>query len=361
MNLTTEKEPLFVQFKRTVLEELKKLKLKSGDKIPSENEFCRKSEVSIRTVRRTLLELEKDGVLVRHQGRGTFLRSLDAAQKDLSNKVVGVLFSGMNLLTRPATAEYLKGVEDSCNELNLRCRMYPVGRRFGKKMEDLEPLDKIIPLDEINGLVILSPIKKDDIVLLRKRDTAFVAVHKYKGFNVKVAATDFKDVADLALTHLIDMGHRKISLISGYANPGGEAARLVNDDLVERASELATESGVEVDINFSDHSETSGYQIAIDSLSSAEPPTAFFTIDESLTRGAANAIFDKGLRIPQDVALLGCGNPRFSSVNTPSLENGRNAVALLNEIISGRQPHKNIIMTKPELHVRQSTDYKREL
>ncbi len=351
------KQPLFLQFKRNVLEELKKRNLKEGDKIPSENEFRRDFDISIRTVRRALLELEKDGVLVRCQGRGTFLKKLKPEKT--ASKIVGMLFSSMDIITRPSIADYLNGIEKSCEELNLRCRMYPVGRRFGDN-GNLESLDRIVPLSDINGAVILSPLKREDILLLRKQNTAFVAVHKYHGFNVKVAATDYSEVASLAVNHLAGMGHKKIAFITGYSNPGNEAAVLVNDNLAEKASELAAELNISIDIKFSDHTEQSGYTAAMEVLNSGNPPTALFAIDESLTRGAANAIFDKELKIPEDVALLGSGNLRFSSINIPSRENGRNAIAMLNEIISGKQPEKCVVITHPELIVRSSTNFIRK-
>ncbi|MFA7231287.1 MAG: GntR family transcriptional regulator, partial [Victivallaceae bacterium] len=62
--------PLFQQMKEQILNVIKESGLKPGDKILSENQFCVASDVSIRTVRRALAELEKDGVIVRRQGKG---------------------------------------------------------------------------------------------------------------------------------------------------------------------------------------------------------------------------------------------------------------------------------------------------
>ena len=99
--------PLFLQVKENILEMLKTMNLKSGDKIPSENDFRNKSNVSIRTIRRALEELERDGVIIRRQGRGSFLLDINAKEEATTAGTIGVLFSDMNYVVRPVFSRLL--------------------------------------------------------------------------------------------------------------------------------------------------------------------------------------------------------------------------------------------------------------
>ena len=82
-----ESIPLYKQIKNNLNKMIKEENLKSGDKVPSENEIAELNEVSKATVRRALMALVKEGVLYREQGKGTFV-----AEKDYkSNGMVNIL------------------------------------------------------------------------------------------------------------------------------------------------------------------------------------------------------------------------------------------------------------------------------
>ena len=65
--------PLYIQLKETLLEDIK-LNYKVNDIIPAEGKLERKYEVSRITVRKAIEELEKDNIVVKKQGKGTFVQ-----------------------------------------------------------------------------------------------------------------------------------------------------------------------------------------------------------------------------------------------------------------------------------------------
>lgn len=65
--------PVYYQLKLHIQEEIKKQNLKPGDAIPTEKEYCERFGISRMTVRQALKELEQEGVITRHKGRGSFV------------------------------------------------------------------------------------------------------------------------------------------------------------------------------------------------------------------------------------------------------------------------------------------------
>jgi multiple sugar transport system substrate-binding protein len=66
--------PLYFQLKNIILDRIERGELRPGDQVPTEGELCQRYRVSRTPVRQALLELSREGVLVRQAGRGTFVR-----------------------------------------------------------------------------------------------------------------------------------------------------------------------------------------------------------------------------------------------------------------------------------------------
>ena len=126
-------------------------------------------------------------------------------------------------------------------------------------------------------------------------------------------------------------------------------------------------SGFTVDDSLIIHCEfkqDAAYQATIRLLDSPTPPDAIFAISDRLALGAFVAIKDKGLRIPEDVAIVGFNDepvgslitPRLSSVTLPAFEMGRRATRLFIEHIqTDGTPEVETIIIKPQLMIRESS------
>ncbi len=81
-------------------------------------------------------------------------------------------------------------------------------------------------------------------------------------------------------------------------------------------------------------------------LALAQPPSAIFAIADTLALGAMEAIKQAGLRIPDDIALIGFNDipvamlvdPPLTSVAAPAIDLGRAAMSILQDLIAGREP-----------------------
>jgi len=167
----------------------------------------------------------------------------------------------------------------------------------------------------------------------------------------------------LAVEHLIRMGHERIGVISGASDSSaaverlGGARRAFIEYGLNPASLLVLEG---------DFLKPSGYEAAKKFLAMRDSPSAIFGVNDYMALGALEAILDSGLRVPEDVALIGFNDIEFSSLKTVELstigqkkyEMGSIAVhTLIERIEKGDGDRARQITLEPELIVRKSCGF----
>ena len=146
-----------------------------------------------------------------------------------------------------------------------------------------------------------------------------------------------------ATRHLIDCGCRQIAHITG---PG--LSSLAQDRLLGYKRALIT-AGCPVDdrlIRAGNFSQYSGYQAACGLLDSGLPVDGIFAANDQMAAGACHAVLERGLRIPEDIRLVGYDNtfiasivqPSITTIDVPKTEIGRQAALYLLDRIEGRTP-----------------------
>lgn len=173
-----------------------------------------------------------------------------------------------------------------------------------------------------------------------------------------VVDTDQEQGARLALQHLFDLGHRDIVHISGpeisySAQRRAEAYRRMMDEhgLAGRP------------ILVGDWSAASGVELGEHILREERLPTAIFAGNDQMALGAMHAIHDSGLRIPEDISVVGFDDADGAATFWPSLttvhqnldEVGRLATTVLLSIINGQPDAKQKFLVPTRLVVRDST------
>ena len=109
------------------------------------------------------------------------------------------------------------------------------------------------------------------------------------------------------------------------------------------------------------HDYESGYGIGKRFLELSDPPSAMFIYNDLAALGFQKAILDAGLRIPQDVAIVGFDNIKqgittavpLSTIHQPTEEIGQMAVDMLYKTLRGESTENRVIL-KPRLVVRES-------
>jgi LacI family transcriptional regulator len=169
--------------------------------------------------------------------------------------------------------------------------------------------------------------------------------------------------ARLAMQHLLDLGHRRIAYVSGLLAPQAE-----RDDASERLRgyhESLQEAGVPPPSSYlqhGDYSPRSGEEATLALMRLPSPPTAIFAAGDAMAVAVIHALQDLGLRVPDDVSVVGFDDlpyfrglrPALTTVRQPLDLLGARAVQMLVTLAEG-QPSPLPPPFPTELIVRDST------
>lgn len=170
----------------------------------------------------------------------------------------------------------------------------------------------------VDGVLIVSSDIDDPLLPLLMRDqTPLVLIgrHPYLG-GLDWVDVDNREGGRLATAHLIGLGHRRIGTITG---PLGMVAGLDRRDGYKQA---LSEAGITIDpalIVEGDFTQESGYRAMKRLLSLPAPPRAAFIASDAMAFGALRATNEAGLRVPEDLAIVGYDNVPMSAYTTPPL------------------------------------------
>ncbi|WP_137150895.1 LacI family DNA-binding transcriptional regulator [Devosia sp. FKR38] len=217
---------------------------------------------------------------------------------------------------------------------------------------------------QVDGMLIYprSHRELDHIRRLRKANYPVVLLVADPDAGIDAVCVDERRGAYRAVRHLIDLGHRRIGIIDG-------AHRLGNREKQDGYRQALDEAGIAFDpawlVDPAGHSVVSGYQAMDQLMAAPKRATAVFAANDTLAIGALRWTQKQGLRVPQDVAIIGFDNIEFaehaatplSSINYAVAEVTALAVDRLLSLIaaSDQLPEPCISLIDPDLIVREST------
>ena len=192
--------------------------------------------------------------------------------------------------------------------------------------------------------------------------TVAVAGHKrLKG--VTNIVLDHERAAVLALTHLKELRHERIAFMKG--NPISSDAKDRWDAICRVAEHLGVtiDPDLTIQIDADDPTPMLGYPFGKQLLSRGKPFTALFAYNDVSAMGAIRAMHEQGLRIPQDISVMGFDDipgaafhvPGLTTVRQPLNRMGEVAAQSLLERIENKKEYPPEIAIEPELVVRDST------
>ena len=225
--------------------------------------------------------------------------------------------------------------------------------------------DEIIRLCQyqVDGLLI-SPKVESEVskvcraLSMQNKPFVFIGDETETGY-YSVLDDNFQQ-ASLAVEHLIGLGHRKIAHISG--SQGGTTGR----ERMQGYLNTMVQNGLAV---YEDYVIAGNY--SIDGAKSAmkkllghtDKPTAVYCASDNMALGAMKVILDAGLRIPQDIAIVGHGDDLFyeecyqvalTTIGQPISELAHKAVETLARLISGDEVKQRTVKLPGKLIVRDS-------
>ena len=175
---------------------------------------------------------------------------------------------------------------------------------------------------------------------------------------------DSREGTRQAVNHLIGLGHRHIACIAFATINVLEVEKRMS---VYRATlEAAGLPYNEMVVRYGEFDPETGYEAMCALLALDQPPTAVFAMNDVMAFGAITAVHRHGLRVPEDVAIVGYddirlaafANPALTTVHAPDIERGRQAGQSLLKLIKGQKLRTQHISLKTHLEIRDSCGYR---
>lgn len=281
------------------------------------------------TRRRVLEAMERMGFVANRQAR-----SLAGGKTDAIGLLVPDLGTGY-------IGEIIRGIDA---ELTLQERdliLYTTHRTASKEANYVANL----ATGMVDGLLLVLPRNPADYVgTLMQRNFPFVLIdHQGTGQDCPaVGATNWQGAYD-ATEHLVKLGHRRIGFITGSMDLGCAQDRLAGYRAALRTYHLPDAREL---IYEGDFFQQDGYAGASALLDLPHPPTAIFASNDVMAMGAMDAIRNRGLRIPDDVSVLGFDDipqaavvrPALTTVQQPLEKMGRVAAQMLLDSLAAAEP-----------------------
>jgi LacI family transcriptional regulator len=332
-------------------------------------DIAKRAEVSTATVSRALNNSGYVGIKTKEKIRSiakelNYVPNVMARNLSKSeSNVVGVVVPE---ITNPFFGEVIKGITSTADKNNLSIILYSTDEAVHKELRCLQLLKE----QRVQGLVLTTSCEDENFnsmhlkalqdlgipIVLMDRDV------KYSNFD----AVFFDDIhgAYLGVDALIKAGHRKIAALSGptVMRPGRDRLRGYKKAFFMNNIPLD-----ESYIFYGEHNMESGYKETKEILQMKEPPTAIFATNNMVCLGCMKALCELGIRIPQDIALVGFDqietfdilNLKISVVFKDTEKMGKTAMELLLEKLNDKEGerHTKRVILPTEIKLKGSEIY----
>nr|WP_240978058.1 substrate-binding domain-containing protein [Knoellia sp. DB2414S] len=264
-------------------------------------------------------------------------------------------------MENPYYAQFLVGVGQVCHQEGFTLLLVPPLRN--------SMLDAI-PYAAVDGFVVTG-LERDrgEVAELERRGVPFVLVDSESDEDVPTVEVDDQAGAAAMMTHLLELGHRDITVLAFEAGPdsvidaarGPLGRRMAGvDDALDGLGPVA--SDVRLRVVEARATRAEGYKAGLDILDSDDRPTAVFALSDILAAGVLDAAYELGISVPGDVSVAGYDDqpeavwlrPRLTTVRQPIEAKGRVAADFLVSAIRGSSRHHHHTL-HTALIVREST------
>jgi LacI family transcriptional regulator, galactose operon repressor len=260
-------------------------------------------------------------------------------------------------ITNPFFAALFRGVEDAAAPRGfnvLLCNTDGLPERQRSHLQSLQAR-------RVDGVIVASSFLRDPSVRdLRKQKGPYVLVNRFsdEGEDPFVGSDDLLG-GQLATTHLIELGHTRVGHLAGKATVSTGVLRRRGFLAAHALAGMAPDARLVVEAGYT---EESGALAARRLLSMPNPPTAVFAVTDMVAIGLAGVARQMGIRVPEDLAIVGYNDipltsrmsPRLTTMHVPIHEFGSVAFRLLLEQLEGDSVARRVRFT-PDLIVREST------
>lgn len=284
-------------------------------KTPTLADIAKEANVSTSTVSRVLNF--DDTLKVHSQTKERIFEiaeklSYDFGKKKDKKKILG-FYSGISSETESEDVFYF----DLRQEIEKLLKIKGMGFRLISRHD--MPKD----IDDVNGVMALGVFDKEELIWLEKLNKPLVFIDSNPNPDKYISVQfDLSDSTNKILDYFLRMGHQKIGFIGGKDQINIKNNVSSNHDRRETAyrnfmldNNLLNENYIRV----GEFTPNDGYINFKELFSQSDPPTALFVANDSLAIGCYRAAYEMGLKIPDDISIIGFNDIETAQYLVPSL------------------------------------------
>lgn len=253
--------------------------------------------------------------------------------------------------------EIIRGIDSELSLTDLDLILYTTHRTASKEENYVANLAEGM----VDGLLLVLPRNPTDYInALTQRNFPFVLIDHQGAAEgcPAVGATNWQGGYS-ATEYLVKLGHTRIGFITGSMDLGCAVERLEGYRAALRTYHILDDETLIYPGTFV---QTDGYTGTSKLLDLSEPPTAIFASNDVMAMGAMDAVRNRGLRIPDDVSIIGFDDipqsalvrPALTTVNQPLENMGRVATQMLLNLLQGAEKRAKRVELPTELIIRDS-------
>jgi LacI family transcriptional regulator len=244
-------------------------------------------------------------------------------------------------ITNPFFTTLARGVEDAASENGFTVMF----SNTDESPDEEAALLTTLLQKQVDGVLLVpAGSSKEPVVYLQERSIPVVVLdRRVPGVCVDIVRCDSIPGAYAITRHLIDLGHRRIAMLSGPLGISTSA------DRAQGFRQAMEEAGIEIEpqwLHYGQFTQGSGYSLAQTLLPRSPRPTAIFAGNNFIAVGAYTALREAGLRVPEDISLVTFDDlsskfvlePFLTTVDQPAYDMGYQAMKRLLECMSSDPP-----------------------
>ncbi len=355
--------PKYLQLKEEILSWIAGGRYRPGDKLPSENELAEQFSLSRQTVRQSIGELVQEGWLAREQGKGTFVSRQSGERRSSSgNRTVGVITTSISDYIFPSI---VRGIEAALKDKGYRLLLSSTDHRKDRERESLEMM-----LSHSVCALIVEPTKSaegnpnfDNYLAIEDHGIPLLMINEtYPDLECPSVRLDDDTGGFMAANYVLELGHRRIAGFFKTDDLQG-VRRMKGFIRACRERHLPSDGGTIVRYSTEDK-DRHPQSMLRELLLSDSPPTAIVCYNDQLAVSLLDTIRDLGLRIPEDLSIIGYDDSflatateiKLTTIEHPKSALGERAANLLiSQLEKGTVTTIKETLYPPKLIIRQST------
>jgi DNA-binding LacI/PurR family transcriptional regulator len=332
---------------------------------PTLKQIARIARVNTSTVSRAindspLLPREtKDMILAIAEKMNYFPNSLARGLVSQKSETLGIILPKIFFLQGPFFSQVLSGIE----HVSVKAGYSILIASATSKTADRHFPFNLTRARRIDGMLIINENRKiRNLDALKQEGVPFVLVNRYLDDpSAPCVAPDDIGGGRMATEHLLQLGHRRIGIVTGSPRVAATTDRLAGYRQALQAFNVPFDPHL-VEAGLFQQGIETGTRCGERLLSLANRPTAIFALSDELAMGVIQAARARGLRLPEDLAVVGYDNVTFSAHLNPPLTTvaqnpyaiGSTACRMLVDMLEGRRPEKANVLIPVRLIARDS-------